>query len=92
MVYLIHFERALHHARHYLGYCGPGRLDDRMDAHRHGQGARLLAARNRAEIAYEVARVWAHGDRAFERALKRRGYAPRIRPLCAAPAKGKTKA
>lgn len=80
MVYLIHFDRPLHHAKHYLGYCADGTLEVRLIRHRAGRGARLLAVLREFNIGWRVVRVF-EGDRKFERRLKGRG-ASRLCPLC----------
>ena len=82
MVYLIHFDRPLHHARHYLGYCADGTLEVRLIRHRAGRGARLLAVLRELNIGWRVVRVF-EGDRRFERRLKARG-SPRLCPVCSA--------
>jgi hypothetical protein len=69
MVYLIHFDRPLHHARHYLGYCADGTMEVRLIRHRAGRGARILAALRRVDIGWRVVRVF-DGDYRFERRLK----------------------
>ena len=69
MVYLIHFDRPLHHARHYLGYCADGTLEVRLIRHRAGRGARLLAVLRELGIGWQVVRVF-EGDRRLERRLK----------------------
>ncbi len=38
LIYLLHFERSYHHARHYLGYTED--LEARVTAHRAGRAAR----------------------------------------------------
>lgn len=81
MIYLIHFERPLHHARHYLGYCADGTLQVRLIRHRAGRGARLLAVLRTLNIGWEVVRVF-EGDRHFERTLKNRRNTPRLCPVC----------
>jgi predicted GIY-YIG superfamily endonuclease len=78
-VYLIHFNRAYKHARHYLGYSE--HLDKRITDHLCGMGARLMEVVTLAGIEWKVARTWP-GDRTFERHLKNRKDAPRICPLC----------
>ena len=83
MVYLIHFERPLHHARHYIGYCADGTLEVRLIRHRAGRGARLLAALRARGIGWRVVRVF-EGDRAFERQLKSWSHARRLCPVCTA--------
>ena len=43
LIYLLHFERSYHHARHYLGYTDD--LEARVAAHRAGRGVPLLPLR-----------------------------------------------
>jgi len=81
-VYLIHFDRPLHHACHYLGYCEDGMLQARFERHLAGAGAKLLRAASAAGIGFEVVRVWKDVDRNFERALKNRHETPRLCPVC----------
>jgi predicted GIY-YIG superfamily endonuclease len=54
-VYLAHFSTALHHARHYLGFCTD--LAQRMAQHRAGSGARLMAVIRDAGIEWKLVRV-----------------------------------
>ena len=80
MIYLIHFDRPLHHARHYLGYCADGTLEVRLIRHRAGRGARLLAVLRELNIGWRVVRVF-DGDRHFERRLKATA-STRLCPVC----------
>lgn len=82
MIYLIHFDRPYHHARHYLGYCADGTLEMRLIRHRAGRGARLLAVLREHQIGWRVVRVL-EGDRRLERRLKVRGFG-RLCPVCTA--------
>lgn len=41
MVYLLHLDTPLSHAKHYMGSCDD--LDARLERHRTGSGARMLA-------------------------------------------------
>jgi len=81
MVYLIHFQTKLHHAEHYLGFVEHN-LPQRLKKHKAGTGAKLLAALNRAGIAWDVVRVWKDGDRHFERQLKNRKKSRCLCPVC----------
>ncbi len=70
-VYLIHFEQPLGDARnphgqaqHYIGFTDD--LDARLDAHRKGNGSKIMAAVSRAGIGWTLARTWA-GGRDLER-------------------------
>lgn len=80
-VYLLHFERPLHHARHYLGFTTA--LDERLEAHRAGRGARLVEVFTALGIGFEVVRTW-RGDRHFERRLKRQKHSWKHCPRCRA--------
>ena len=80
MIYLIHFDRPLHHARHYLGYCADGTLEVWLIRHRAGRGARLLAVLRELNIGWRVVRVF-DGDRSFERRLKAKSSV-RLCPVC----------
>ena len=83
MVYLLHFERPYHHARHYLGFTED--LDTRLEAHRTGDPHthhRLMQVVAAAGIGFVLARTWNTEDRAFERRLKRWKCAPRLCPIC----------
>jgi predicted GIY-YIG superfamily endonuclease len=67
LVYLVHFERPYHHARHYVGFTDD--VERRMEEHRAGAGARLLAALVRAGVAFTVVFTWPGASRAFERKI-----------------------
>jgi predicted GIY-YIG superfamily endonuclease len=84
-VYLLHFDRPYRHARHYLGSTSD--LRARLDQHRAGQGARLMAVVRAAGIDFELARTWT-GGRTRERQLKRRHASPRLCPMCGARPRG----
>lgn len=79
-VYLLHFEPPYKHARHYTGYAAD--IAPRIEAHAHGQGARLTAVAVEAGCTLVLARVWPDGDRSLERRIKRRKEAPRLCPIC----------
>ena len=78
-VYLIHFNRAYRHAKHYLGYSE--HLDKRIADHLCGMGARLMEVVTQASIEWKVSRTWP-GDRCLERQLKNRKEAPALCPIC----------
>jgi predicted GIY-YIG superfamily endonuclease len=69
-VYLIHFDKKLHHALHYIGFCEDGNLDSRFQTHKSGGGAKILRALNQKGIGYNIVRTWKNVDRNFERRLK----------------------
>lgn len=80
-VYLVHFSRPLHHARHYLGWTAAENLANRLARHAAGRGARILRAVTLAGIPWELVAV-APGTRASERQLKRGKHIARICPAC----------
>ncbi len=84
MVYLICFSRPYYHARHYIGYCNDKEesLEQRIERHKRGDGAKLLRAVSHAGIDFEVVRVWPDGNRELERKLKSRKKAWRLCPHC----------
>lgn len=86
MLYLLHFSEPLAHARHYLGYCADGELEQRLERHRSGRGARIMAAVEAAGIKWRVVRTWEDGDRTEERRLKVRAHIALLCPLCRAAA------
>jgi predicted GIY-YIG superfamily endonuclease len=84
-VYLVHLDRKLgsDHPRggagHYLGTTI--NLDRRLETHRSGKGARMLAAAAERGISFDVVRTWP-GGRDKERELKRLRNSPRLCPTC----------
>ena len=90
-VYLLHFQTPIPRgtssrtgqalqAGHYLGYADD--LDRRLEAHRSGNGARLMEVIAERGIPFVVARVWPQADRSFERRLKNQKHSPRLCPIC----------
>lgn len=88
MVYLIHFSKPFHHAKHYMGFCRPGRLEERFIQHRKGDGANIIAHVVKAKIELILVRIWTKGDRSYERRLKRRKNSPKLCPICNAKLEG----
>jgi predicted GIY-YIG superfamily endonuclease len=82
-VYLVHFARSYHGAKHYLGFST--NIPERMKAHRAGRGAPLLAAAKKRGIAFRVVRIWRGKDGFFEQALKRRFALRDLCPACSGP-------
>ena len=80
---LVHFDRPLHHARHYLGFVEDCQtVTDRLHRHVSGNGAALTRAAAAAGIAFVLARTWRGKSRRFERRLKRQKHHPRLCPVC----------
>ncbi len=78
IVYLIHLDRPVGHARHYTGwYQDPKRLAH----HEAGTGANLLAVARQRGISWRVVEK-IPGDRNLERKLKNQGGASRRCPIC----------
>ncbi|PHN06150.1 hypothetical protein [Flavilitoribacter nigricans] len=81
MIYIIHFDEPLAHARHYVGYYKRGNLKKRLKEHRSGRGARILQVCNERGISYRVVRLMP-GDRNRERQIKNAKCTPRYCPEC----------
>ena len=79
-VYLIHIDKPIGHARHYIGYSED--VAARLKRHRAGQGGRLLAAAVKRGIHFDVVRIWTEAGRAWEARLKRQGNIARLCPMC----------
>ena len=80
-VYLLHFDRPLKHARHYLGWA----IDaiSRDDEHeKPWDRVKILAECRRQGIGWSLVRIWDKVTRAFERQLKQGHGAARLCPLC----------
>ncbi len=67
MIYLLHYDRPLHHAQHYLGFTDD--LDARTSRHLNGFRGRLPAVFSELGISFTIARTW-DGGRKLERKLK----------------------
>jgi predicted GIY-YIG superfamily endonuclease len=79
--YLLHFERPVQRAQHYLGWSVD--IEARVGKHLRGKGARLVRQALQAGVAVELVRAWPGADRRQERVLKRQ--APkRYCPICRA--------
>lgn len=79
-VYLIHLARALHGARHYLGFSQD--VPARLARHQAGRGAPLLKAATEAGINFRVVRTWKKKDGYFERELKAGNALQDLCPVC----------
>ena len=86
-VYICHFDRPIHHAEHYTGFATD--VPARIEEHRAGRGARLLAVCNERGIGWSVVRIWRNVTRRFERCIKKRRFGP-IRFLCPVCARKET--
>ena len=79
MIYLLHYDRPLHHAQHYLGFTDD--LDARTARHLNGFGGRLPPVFSELGISFRIARTW-DGDRKLERKLKNRKNGRKLCPIC----------
>ena len=66
-------------ARHHIGYTALP-VEDRLAQHGAGRGSPLIAAVIAAGGTATLQRTWNDTSRQFERALRRRHEAPRLRP------------
>jgi predicted GIY-YIG superfamily endonuclease len=80
IVYLLHFSRPHHHARHYMGWTE--NLPARLKRHRAGNGARLIEVIIQNGNSFDLARIWTNADRAQERRLKNGHNSPLLCPIC----------
>jgi len=85
LVYLVHFQKPLAHAQHYIGKSN--NIDRRVLEHRNGRGSRLLRVVSARGIDWDVVRTWEFSTSAeagkFERQLKKKcKSARRICPVC----------
>lgn len=87
MIYLLHFSAPLgtkkHQAQHYLGWVKGSKknVQERLQEHRSGSGARITAACNQRQIPYDLVQCFP-GDRSLERRIKRRKNLKRLCPIC----------
>ena len=80
--YLLHFERPIYGAQHYLGWSTDIRR--RVRLHLSGRGARLVSQALQAGIGVELVRIWPTFVRQQEYVLKRqtpKRYCPRCHPV-----------
>lgn len=79
-VYLLHFSRKYKHAAHYIGWAKY--IDERIQHHVQGTGAKLTAVVSDAGIDLIKARVWEGKGKDFERRLKKQHKPQDFCPLC----------
>lgn len=80
-VYLIHMDKPIAHAQHYIGF--ELRDDDtRITVHRNGNGGRLLAVASARGITFRKVRTWPGTSRRWERRLKNYASARKLCPAC----------
>lgn len=86
-VYLIHFDTPIGdtankhgYAQHYIGWSSD--LQARINEHKQGQGAKIIAWCVKHAITWHVARTWPNSTRNDERKLKNQKNAKRLCPIC----------
>jgi predicted GIY-YIG superfamily endonuclease len=82
--YLLHFQRPIYGAQHYLGWSVD--IGRRVRLHLRGRGARLVRQALKAGIDVQLVRVWPTVARKHEYVLKRRTpkrYCPRCHHIAA---------
>jgi len=79
MIYLLHFDRPMSHARHYIGFAGD--VAARLREHQAGRGARITQVAVGRGIELTLVRTW-EGGRHDERRLKQSKNGPRLCPIC----------
>lgn len=79
-IYLIHFDPAYKHAKHYLGFAPS--IERRIHAHLRGRGARLTQVARDAGCTLLLVRIWENADRTTERKFKNRSHVPMLCPIC----------
>jgi hypothetical protein len=86
VVYLLHFDRPLAHARHYVGIALDGDPVRRLAEHLAGHGSPLVRAVVEAGIAVDLV-LSMPGDRGLERRMHHR-HGSRLCPVCKARRRG----
>lgn len=83
-VYLIHFDKPLAHAKHYIGFADGDqhKIEKRLKRHKKNRGSALMAAVNAAGIDYQVVRIWLGWTKDQERELKNKKNACLLCPIC----------
>jgi hypothetical protein len=79
-VYLVHANRSLHGAQHYLGFST--NVPARVARHKAGRGTPLLGAMTKRGIGWRVVRQWHGKDGYFEKELKQRFALADLCPKC----------
>jgi len=82
MIYLIHIDPPVSHAKHYLGWTTPERLAVRLRHHEQGKGARLLLAALERGALVRLVRLWRDGSILEERRIKRTSRLAVHCPVC----------
>lgn len=84
MVYILHLDTPLHHAKHYTGFSTNNRtLAERLEHHRRGTAhCKFTEVLREKGIGFQLARVFPNASRTFERMLKNTKQVSRYCPIC----------
>lgn len=82
IIYLLHFDRPIGFARHYLGRSTLARLEKRLADHAKGHGAALTREAVRRQIGFHVAQLWITQDSKAEQRLKVRSHYGKLCTIC----------
>ena len=89
VVYVLHFQPAYRHARHYIGWSA-GDPYTRLQTHLDGQGSPLIRAAVGAGVEIQLAATYP-GSRLLERRLKRWHKTGQFCPTCRAQRGGRAR-
>ena len=79
-IYLIHFEKKISHAQHYVG--ATRNLKNRLSDHAKGDGAKITAAARSYGIEWRLARLWKSDSFSVESQIKKMKNGPKYCPIC----------
>jgi hypothetical protein len=82
VVYLLHFDSKLNGKQHYIGSTMYRRRFTRWREHALGNGSAYVSRFIRNGIGFRVVRLWYCRTRQHEQALKGKGLAAEICPIC----------
>lgn len=88
VVYMLHFERPIGKARHYVGSTESPALRARIKRHKSGGGAALTSEAVRLKIPMRIAHIWTAQSRAREQEIKAAGKFSRHCVYCRAERRG----
>lgn len=88
-VYVLHFDPAYRHARHYIGWTA-GDVQARLDTHLQGAGSPLIRAAVGAGVSIQLVATMP-GSRVLERRLKRWHKTTQFCPTCRARRGGRAR-
>jgi predicted GIY-YIG superfamily endonuclease len=79
-VYIIHFNKPLNHAMHYIGYSN--NIERRIKRHERGDGAAILRVLNERGIGWRCVAMFPGQKRDFERFIKNKHNTKKYCPIC----------